>query len=203
MKLYYSPGSCSLASHIALLEGNIAPDLVKVWQNKLEDGTDFHAVNPKGAVPALELTEGGILTEGAAVLQYIGDRYAPALVPPYGTLDRTRLQEILNYLASEYHKSYNPLFLLADEADRAEAEAQVIKRLTYLEGVLAKTGAYLLGDCLTVADLYLFVVTRWAAHFGIKLDALPALGALMDRIQARPAVRAALAAEGLLETNEI
>jgi len=201
MKLYYSPGSCSLASHISLLEAGISPDLVKVdlWKHQLEDGSDYRLINPKGAVPALELEEDGILTEGSAVLQYIGDHYAPALVPAAGAITRARLHEILNYLASEYHKSYNPLFYLSPDADRTEAQKPVIARLTYLNSVLANGGPYLLGDKLTVADFYLFAVTRWAANFDISLEAFPALKAFMALIEARPAVHKAMAAEGLLE----
>ena len=200
MKLYYSPGSCSLASHIALREGNIVTDLVKVdlWQHQLENGNDYRQINPKGAVPAIEVADGEILTEGSAVLQYIGDHHAPALVPANGTMARARLQEMLNYLASEYHKSYNPLFYLAPDADKTAAQKPVIARLTYLNQLLAEGGPYLLGDQFTVADLYLFAVTRWAGGFGITLDALPALAAFMALVEQRPTVQAAMAAEGLL-----
>lgn len=201
MKLYYSPGSCSLASHIALLEGGVSPDLVKVdlWKHVLEDGSDYRLINPKGAVPALELPSGNVLTEGSAVLQYIGDHHAPALVPANGTLERARLQEALNYLASEYHKSYNSLFFLPADADATEARKPVIARLTYLNGLLSDRRPYLLGEQFTVADAYLFAVTRWAANFGITLDALPDLAAFMTRVEARPAVQSAMQAEGLLQ----
>lgn len=199
MKLYYSPGSCSLGTHIVLREANIVPDLVKVdlWKKVTEQGDDFHTINPKAAVPTLQLDDGTILTEGAAILQYLGDHHVPDLVPPAGTIERTRLHEILNYLSSEYHKSWNPLFFLAPDADRTAAQQPVIARQTYLNGLLSDGRAYLLGDRFSVADTYLFAVTRWSGNFGIAVEQRPALAALMARIEARPAAQAALRAEGL------
>ncbi|MFZ6765712.1 glutathione transferase GstA [Undibacterium sp. Di26W] len=201
MKLYYSPGSCSLATHIVLREANIPYELAKVdlWQHKTESGEDYYKINPKGSVPALALDDGMILTEGVAVLQYLGDHHAPSLLPANGTLKRTRLQEILNYLSSEYHKSWTPLFYLAADADRTDAQRPVIAKQTYLNSLLADGRAYILGDSFTVADTYIFAVTRWSANFGISLDALPALKAYMARVEARPTVKAALQAEGLPE----
>lgn len=201
MKLYYAPGSCSLASHIALREADIPYELVKVdlRQHKTETGDDFYKINPKGAAPTLEFDDGTVLTEGSAILQYIGDHYAPSLVPENGTLERARLQEILNYLSSEYHKSWTPLFYLAAGADRSEAQRPVIAKQTYLNGLLADGRPYILGNNFSVADGYLFTVTRWSANFGISLDALPELKAYMARIEARPVVKATLQAEGLSE----
>ena len=197
MKLYYSPGTCSMASHIVLCEAGAPYELVKVdlRQHKTESGADFYAINPKGAVPALVLDDGALLTEGAAVLQYLGDHHAPALVPPNGTLERARLQEMLNYLASEYHKAFVPLFYLPKDGDATELKTRVIARQVYLDKLLADGRGFILGDSFGVADCYLYTVTRWSANFGISLDALPALKAYMARVGARPAVKAALKAE--------
>ncbi|KTB76869.1 MULTISPECIES: glutathione transferase GstA [Pseudomonas] len=201
MKFYYSPGSCSLAAHIVLHEAGVAHELVKVnlRQHTLESGDDYYAINPKGAVPALGLDGGAVLTEGAAVLQYLGDHFVPALVPANGTLERARLQEILNYLAAEYHKAWTPLFYLAKGADATDAQRPVIARQTYLNGLLADGRDYLLGNDFSVADTYLFAVTRWSVNFGISLEAQPALQAFMARVEARPSVKAVLKAEGLPE----
>lgn len=201
MKLYYSPGTCSLASHIVLREGDARHELVKVdlRQHKLESGEDYYAINPKGAVPALMLDDGAVLTEGAAVLQYLGDHCAPALVPANGTLERARLQEMLNYLASEYHKAWVPLFYLAKDADPTEFKRKVVAKQTYLDSLLADGRTHILGDSFGVADSYLYTVTRWSDNFGISLDALPALKAYMARVEARPLVKATLKVEGLRE----
>lgn len=197
MKLYHSPGTCSMASHIVLCEANAQYELVKVdlRQHKTESGEDFYAINPKGAVPALVLDDGALLTEGAAVLQYLGDHYALALVPANGTLERARLQEMLNYLASEYHKAFVPLFYLPKDGDGSELKTRVAARQSYLDNLLADGRGFILGDSYSVADCYLYTVTRWSANFGMSLDALPALKAYMARIEARPAVKAALKAE--------
>ncbi|ELY5218282.1 TPA: glutathione transferase GstA [Yersinia enterocolitica] len=201
MKLYYSPGSCSLATHIVLHEANIPFELKKVdlWKHQVESGEDYYTVNPKGTVPALVFADGEVLTEGAAVLQYLGDHHAPSLVPLNGTMARARLQETLNYLSSEYHKSWTPLFYLAADADPSDAQRPVIAKQTYLNSLLVDGRTYIAGDHFTVADAYLFAVTRWSSNFGISLDALPALKNLMARIEARPSVKAALQAEGLPE----
>lgn len=201
MKLYYSPGSCSLATHIVLRESGIAYERVKVdlWQHKTEHGDDFYGINPKGTVPTIVFDNGTVLTEGAAILQYLGDHHAPSLVPANGTLERARLQEILNYLSSEYHKSWTPLFYLAAGTDPTDAQRPVIARQTYLNSLLADGRLYILGDKFTVADGYLFAVTRWSSNFGISLDALPALQNYMTRVESLPVVKAALEAEELPE----
>lgn len=198
MKLYYSPGSCSLAVHIVLREANLPHELTKVdlWKHMTLSGNDYYQINPKGTVPALEL-EGGLLTEGPAITQYLADHYAPALVPANGTLERTRLHETLNYLSSDYHKSFTPLFYLAAGADATDAQRPVIAKLTYLNSVLADGRAYIMGDSFTVADAYLFALTRWCAKFKISLDAFSHFNGYMARVEARPAVKAALQAEGL------
>ncbi|WP_243488974.1 glutathione transferase GstA [Massilia violaceinigra] len=199
MKLYYSPGTCSLAPHIVLREAGVPHQLIKVdlRRHQLADGTDYYAVNPKGSVPAIETGEGVLLTEGVAVLQYLADQHAPALAPANGTLGRARLHEILNYVSSDYAKAYTPLFYLADGASRADAERPVIAKLGYLDSLLADGRAFILGSQFSVADAYLFAVTRWAIDFGIGLDAVPALKAYMARVAARAPVRQALLAEGL------
>ncbi|QKH38351.1 glutathione transferase GstA [Achromobacter pestifer] len=200
MKLYYSPGSCSLAVHIVLREANLPHELAKVdlWKHKTASGGDYYLINPKGSVPALEF-DGGLLTEGPAITQYLADRYAPALVPANGTLERARLQEMLNYLSSEYHKSFTPLFYLAPSDDATDAQRPVIAKLAYLNSVLEDGRAYLMGDAFSVADAYLFALTRWCVKFRISLDAFSAFNGYMARVEARPAVKAALQAEGLEE----
>lgn len=200
MKLYYSPGSCSLAVHIVLREANVPHELAKVdlWKHKTESGSDYYQINPKGTVPALEL-DGNLLTEGSAITQYLADRYAPELVPANGTLERARLHEMLNYLSSDFHKSFTPLFYLAANADATDAQRPVIAKLTYLNKVLAGGRQYIMGDTFTVADAYLFALTRWCANFKISLDAFSEFKDYMARVEARPAVKAALKAEGLEE----
>lgn len=199
MKLYHSPGTCSLATHIVLREAQVPHALVKVdlRQHKLESGEDYYTINPKGAVPALGFDDGAVLTESVAILQYLGDHYAPALLPANGTLGRARLQELLNYLASEYHKSWIPLFYLAAGADPISAQRAILAKQAYLDSLFADGRAYILGDRFSVADAYLFALTRWSDTHGMSLDASPALKALMGRVEARPAVKAALQAEGL------
>ncbi|WP_095184643.1 glutathione transferase GstA [Pseudomonas sp. Irchel 3H9] len=200
MKLYYSPGSCSLAVHIVLREAELPYELEKIdlWKHKTASGDDYYQTNPKGTVPALELKD-GLLTEGPAITQYLADRYAPTLVPANGTLERARLHEMLNYLSSDFHKSFTPLFYLASGADATSAQRPVIAKLTYLNSVLAQGRAYILGDTFSVADAYLFALARWCANFNISLDAFSEFKGYMARIEARPAVKAALHAEGLEE----
>ncbi|NHZ66093.1 glutathione binding-like protein [Massilia genomosp. 1] len=199
MKLYYSPGACSLAPHIVLCEAGVPHQLVKVdlRRHQLPDGADYYAINPKGGVPAIDIGDGVVLTEGVAVLQYLAERHAPALAPAKGALERARLHEILNYVSSDYAKAYTPLFYLAEGASRADAQRPVIARLGYLESLLADGRAFILGPQFSVADAYVFAVTRWAGDFGIGLDAVPALKAYMARVAARAAVQQALLAEGL------
>ena len=194
MKLYYSPGACSLADHIALHEAGLTFDVVKVdLQAKLtEDGQDFTAINPKGYVPVLVLDDGETITENVAVLDYIAQA-APALVPQV-KLARTRLLEMLAYISTELHKSFKPFFSPdATEAEKAKASAMIGKRLSFLAERMA--GDYLFGDAPTVADAYLFVMLTWATKNGIALPA--PLDAYAARMKERPAVRAALEHEGL------
>jgi glutathione S-transferase len=201
MKLYYSPGACSLASHITLREAGAAFDLEKVdvKQKKTEHDADFWAINPKGYVPALALDSGEVLTEGAAILQYIADQHpAAGLAPAAGTLARARLQEQLNFVATELHKAFTPLFNPAtSDAEKAAGKQRVEQRLSLIEKQLADGRSFLLGESFSVADAYLFVVAGWTKHFGIDLAAWPQVAALCQRVAARKSVQAALQAEGL------
>ena len=202
MKLYYAPGACSLAPHIALRESGLPFDLVKVnLANKTtEAGDDYWATNRKGSVPAVKLDDGQVLTEAAVIQQYIADK-APAkkLAPASGTTERVRLQEWLNYIASEMHKGIGQLFNPAMPEDYKEAvkKGLAAKQFTYLDKMLAGKD-YLMGD-FTIADGYLFTVLNWTNFHKIDLSAFPNIVAYMKRVAARPAVQAAMTAEGLLK----
>ena len=201
MKLYYSPGACSLASHIVLREAGVSVDLEKVAlaTRTTESGADFAAINPKGYVPALVLEDGSLLTEGVAIMQYVAEANPQAGLAPKDALSRARVQEALNYLGTEVHKSFSPLFKpWTTEEGKAQAREMVLKRLGLIETQLADGRNWLLGDAPTVADFYLFVITNWAGHVAVSLDGFPNLNALRARIAARPAVQAALKAEGLI-----
>ena len=199
MKLYYSPGACSLSPHIVLRELGIPFDLEKVdtKAGKTERGADFRSVNPKGYVPALELDDGKVLTEGPAIVQYLADQKPAArLAPQNGSFERYQLQEWLNYITSELHKSFGTLFNPNAPADFKQATKDAIgKRLDFLSGRVAK--GFLTGEQFTVADAYLFVILSWTKHVGIDLARWPVLTQFQARVAARPAVQAALKAEGL------
>lgn len=201
MKLYYSPGACSLSPHIALRESGLAFELVRTSTktHQLEDGTDFYTINPKGAVPVLEIANGERLTEGPAIVQYIADQVPQKqLAPANGTMARYRLQEWLNFITSELHKSFSPLFKPATLPEAKEQfKAQIAKRLQWVDSQLAGK-AFLLGDTFSVADAYLYTVVNWTKPVGIPTDELPNLLAFMARVGARPAVIEALKAEGLV-----
>ncbi len=202
MKLYYSPGACSLSPHIALREAGLPFDLVKkeLHSQTLADGSDFRTINPKGYVPALVLDSGEILTEGPAIVQYIAD-LAPAkqLAPPAGTMERVRLQEWLNYITSEIHKTFSPLFnKKASEDWKAAARELLDRRIDFVAKAL-EGRAWLMGDTFTVADCYLFTVLNWAGWVKIDLSRWPSVNGYLKRAAARPAVQAALKAEGLLK----
>jgi glutathione S-transferase len=202
MQLYFSPGACSLASHITLRELGLPFDLKRadVRTKKLEDGSDFFAVNSKGAVPALRLDDGQVLTEGAVILQYLADRKPDSsLAPKTGTIERYRLQEWLNYVASEVHKSYSPLFNPTADAGVKEFTLNNIgKKLDWLDKQLAGK-SYLTGSAFTIADAYLFVILNWSGGVGIDLAKWPAVKQYYDRVAARPKVQEAMAAEGLVK----
>lgn len=201
MKLYYLPGACSLASHIALREAGVDFDLDKLDKanKKTEGGEDFLALNPKGYVPVLALDSGDMLTEGAAILQYIADQHPEAgLAPAAGTLERFRLNENLTFISAELHKSFSPLFNPAiSDAEKEAVVTRIRQKLDQIERQLADGRSYLLGDTFTVADAYLFVVVNWALPTGIGLDAWPHVAAYHRRIAGRETVQAALKAEGL------
>ncbi|TAJ37367.1 MAG: glutathione transferase GstA [Reyranella sp.] len=202
MKLYYAPGACSLSPHISLREAGAAFDLERVdtRTRTTESGADYLAINPKGYVPALQLDDGEVLTEGAAVVQFIADRHpAAGLAPANGSLERARLQEHLNFIASELHKAFTPLFdPSAPKAAKQAAPAAVARRLDHFERLLADGRAYLLGERFSVADAYLFTVASWTGPTGIGLDRWPRLAAFVARVAARPAVQAAMQVEGLV-----
>jgi glutathione S-transferase len=200
MKLYISPGACSMASNIALHEAGIAFELHKVdKRTKRVDGVEFIDINPKGYVPALQLDDGQVLTENVAVLQYIADlKPESKLAPPAGTFERYRLMEWLSFINSEVHKSFTPLFSAeVSEDTKAYARNNIAKRLTYLETALGDK-QFLMGDQFTVADTYLFTVLSWAGHAGIDLKQWPHLQSYVERIRARPHVVEAMTAEGLI-----
>jgi glutathione S-transferase len=200
MKLYFAPGACSMSPHIVAQEAGIPLTLVKVDTStkKLADGGDFWAINPKGYVPALELDNGEVLTEGTAIVQYLADSRPDAkLVPANGTLERYRVQEMLGYINSELHKTYSPLFSPASSPElRKDREAYLRKRYALLDKRLA-TQPYLFGEQFTVADAYLFTVTNWAGFVKLDFSEFPNLMAFQARVAARPAVQATLTAEGL------
>ncbi|AUO25065.1 glutathione transferase GstA [Pseudomonas sp. D6002] len=198
MKLYFSPNACSLASHIALRELALPFELIRVDNQKklTADGDDFLQINPKGYVAALQLDNGEVLTEGAAILQYLADRVpAAGLAPANGSWERVRLQEWLNYVSSEIHGGLGVLFkdAIPDEV-KALFKATLFKRFAILVQTLERQD-YLLGAQYSVADAYLFVVLRWAGLFDIDLQQWPALAKFQQRVGERPAVIAALAAE--------
>jgi glutathione S-transferase len=201
MKLYYAPGVCSLSPHIVAREAGLPLTLVRVdhKNKKTEAGQDYRAINPKGYVPLLELDDGIRLTEGPAIVQYLAD-LAPAsgLAPANGTLERYQLQEWLNFITSELHKQFSPLFdpSMPEEA-KEKFRNRIATRFDYIVERLQGRD-YLMGS-FTVADAYLFVVLGWTQFTGPDLARWPALQAYVARIAARPRVQEALKAEGLLK----
>ena len=202
MKLYYSPGACSLSPHIALLEAGLPYDLVKVdlKAKKLENGDDYLKVNPKGQVPALGLDSGELVTEGPVIVQMIADKAsAKNLAPARDSAERYKLQEWLNFITTEVHKSFGPLFspVLADDA-KTFFKDRVMTKFKYIEGQLPGHD-YLMGTQFTVADGYLFTMLCWADRMKFDLSALPNLVAYQARVGARPKVQEALTKEGLMK----
>lgn len=198
MKLYFSQGACSLSPHIVLREAGLPFDLVRVHlgSKKTADGADFRSINPKGYVPTLALDDGSILTEGPAIVQYLADLCPESgLAPLAGSFARYRLQEWLNFISTELHKSYSPLF-----GNKAPAEWKQVVRDTLAaryDVVAASLGEkpYLMGQTFTVADAYLFTVLRWSRLVDFDLSRWPNLVQYLERVGARPAVRAAMDAE--------
>jgi len=201
-KLYYSPGACSLSPHIVLREAGLPFDLVmaSTKTKKLADGTDFNTINPKSYVPVLELNDGQRLTEGPAIVQYIADQVpAKNLAPAAGTMERYRVMEWLNFITSELHKGFSPLFNPAmPEEAKALSRARLSDRLSWVNQQLEGRD-YLMGAQFTVPDAYLFTVAGWGQYVGVDISGLKHLGAFMARMAARPAVQEALKAEGLLK----
>jgi len=200
MKLYYSPGACSLSPHIALHEAGLAfePVLASTKSHKLQDGTDYYGINPLGYVPLLELDDGTRLREGPAIVQYIAD-LAPNknLAPANGTLQRYRLQEWLTFIGTEIHKTFSPLFNPATpDETKTMSRDKLASRLKWVDGQLEGKN-YLMGEHFSVADGYLFTVTNWAKPTGVDISGLPNLLAYRERVAARPGVQAAMKAEGL------
>ena len=201
MKLYYSAGACSLSPHIVLEEAGLAYEAISAPTKTklLPDGSDYRRVNPLGYVPYLVLQDGTGLREGPAIVQYIADQVpAKKLAPAQGTLARYQLQSWLNFIATELHKGFSPLFnpAMPDEAKRL-AKERLFDRLQWVDGELAGK-SWLMGDDFTVADAYLFTVTNWAQPMKIDLSPFANLLAWRERVAARPAVQAAMKAEGLL-----
>ncbi len=202
MKLYYAPGACSLASHISLHESGLPfeVDQFIASTGKTASGEDFNQVNPKGYVPTIRLDDGSILTEGAAVLQYIADQNpASGLAPKAGTMERYRLQEWLTFIGTELHKTFSPLFNKAvSPEEKTRAHDLLTRRLGYVEAQLTNQ-PYLMGVLFTVADAYLFVVLKWSDRVGFDLTPFPKIRDYLARILERPAVQAAMKAEGLIQ----
>ena len=202
MKLYYSPGVCSLSPHICLREAGLKFDLVQVdiKAHKLGDGTDYYQFNPNGYVPMLELDNGERITEGPAIVQYIAD-LAPAarLAPPAGSIERTRLQSWLNFTSTEIHKGFSPLFNPASNAEfKTWQKQRLAERYGWVSGQLGGK-EYLLGETFSCADAYLFTTTGWLGFVGMDLSPWANLQAYRERIAARPRVIETMRAEGLIK----
>ncbi|MET4272145.1 MULTISPECIES: glutathione transferase GstA [unclassified Bradyrhizobium] len=199
MKLFYSPSSCSLSPHIVLRELDLpfTLDRVDPATKRTESGSDYLTINPKGYVPALELDDGEVLTEGPAITQYLVDRYAPGtLAPLSGTIERARVNSYLTYIGTELHKPFGRLFDPALTPDsRASTVAYLNRRFALIEQELADGQAFLTGSAFTLPDAYLVVIQRWGAFTGFDLSPFPNIVAHAERVMARPAVRLALDAE--------
>lgn len=201
MKLYFAPGACSLSPHIVLRESGQAFDLVQVdlREKKTKDGGDFSKINPKGQVPVLETDDGDVVTEGPVIVQYVGDKTGASVMPKAGSKERYRVQEWLNFITSELHKNFSPLFRpTTPDAYKAITRENLANRFKWINEHLAGK-QYLLGDTFTAADAYLYVMTRWAGRVEIDISQWPNLKAFAERVEARPKVQEALKAEGLVK----
>ncbi|HSI06414.1 MAG: glutathione transferase GstA [Myxococcota bacterium] len=200
MKLYYAPGTCALASHIVLAETKLPFTAIRVdlREKKFNDGSEYLKVNPKGYVPALELADGKVITEGPVILQYIADQAPSAnLTPAAGTFERIRMHEWLTFVSSEIHKTYSPMFDKTLDAGTREKNVEKLKkRYAFVEETLAKQ-PFLAGPLFGIADAYLFTVTRWAESMKVDLSAFPAIRSFMERVGSRDSVKTALADEGI------
>lgn len=204
MRLYFKPGACSLSCRIVLTELGLAHESVRVdtEASRTEFGSDYRVINPKGYVPALELGNGEILTENPAILQFLADCNSHAcLAPPVGTLERARLQEWLNFTSSELHKAFSPFFSgrKLDEDEQERAHAALARRIGEVERGMSDGRSFVLGGNFSVADAYLFVVLNWSNSIGVDLQRWSHVAAFVSRVAGRPAVRAAMAREGLIE----
>jgi glutathione S-transferase len=200
MKLYYSPGACSLAAHIVAEEEDLGLELeqVDLKAHKTESGADYYEINPKGYVPALKLDDGKLLTENVAILQYLGDREPEdGLTPPPDSNDRYQLQEWLGYITGELHKSFAPLFKGGDDEAKIEAKENISKRLKFADDKLA-LHPYLMGAAFSVADAYLFVMLTWCDDVGIDTEKFAHLAKFKDAVAKRDGVKRAMRAEGLI-----
>lgn len=202
MKLYYSPGACSLASHIVAREGKLPVDLSRVTfegaTRTTAEGEDFFAVNAKGGyVPALRLDSGEVFAEGAAILQYLADQSQVTMTPEKGTMEYYRMLEWLTFVSTEIHKGFSPLYnpTLPDELKEAQ-KAKIMSRLPYVEKELG-SHEYLVGTTFTIADAYLYTILRWTKRFDMSLADYPNISAFMARMDAREGVKEALTEEGL------
>ena len=202
MKLYYSPGACSLSAHIVLQESGMTFESIQAptKTHQLPDGTDYYTINPLGYVPLLELDDGTRLTEGPAIAQYIADQVpGKKLAPANGTIERAQVQSWLNFISSELHKGFSPLFNPATPAEyKTIAIDKLMSRLTWVDQQLSGK-QYLMGDAFSVADPYLFTVTNWAPRVGVDVTGFANITAFRARVAARPAVQAAMKEEGLLK----
>jgi glutathione S-transferase len=202
MKLYYAPGACSLSPHIVLFESGLpfTADKTDLKSKKTEKGVDYFTINSKGSVPALQLDDGQVLTEGPAIVQYIADQKPDSgLAPRAGTLGRYRLMELLNYISSEVHKNFSPLFDPDTSPDSKKAAIETLgKKFDWLSGFIGNK-KFLMGDNFTVADAYLFTVLSWTQHVGVDLSKWPVLEAYRSRVGHRPKVQEALKSEGLIK----
>ena len=203
MKLYYSPGACSMAAHIVASEAGVNLQLVKVdlISHKVEDGTDYYTINPRGYVPLLELDDGTRITEVAAIVQYLADsKPASNLAPAAGTFERVRLNQWLAFISSELHKTFSPWLWHKETAEstKASVKDKLATRFSELDGVFAKQD-FLLGKQFTIADAYAYTIVNWSNFLGLSLKAYPALSAYLQRVASRPKVQQALGAEGLLK----
>jgi glutathione S-transferase len=202
MKLYYAPGACSLATHITLLEAGLPHTLEKVdtKTHKTEAGADYYAINPKGYVPAMQLDDGSLFTEGVALMQYLADlKPGSGLAPKLGTMERYRLMEWMTWISSEVHKGFAPLWNPnTPEEVKVATKAALAKRFAFADAALAEK-KFLMGDTFTIADAYLFTIVNWTNFVAIDISPFANLKAFMGRVAARPQVQAAMKAEGLLK----
>ena len=199
MKLFYAPGACSLSPHIVACEAGIDLELCKVdlKAKETETGADYTEVNPKGYVPALQLEGGELLTEGPAIVQFLAEQKPEKkLAPEYGSLDHYRVLEWLNYISTEVHKSFVPLFWNGSDEEKDKASKQVSRSFQYVEDHL--DGDYLMGDDFCIADAYLFTVYNWCSKVGVDTGGWPKLKAFAERMAARDGVQKAMKAEGLI-----